>query len=159
MTLRDTRSSTNVSRTNWRRRCLSKSVLELPAHDHYVYVAWGTDKNRPLYVGKSRSLLARLGQHSQNSLWWHHLTRLAIYSYDSEREALRAEAEAIAEYQPEYNRAGVSRPMSQPISNPGPPPSYGPPMNTDDLTADHLAIIARVQRLGRPSTEDEESAA
>ena len=134
----------------WRQRSISKSVLDLPASGFYVYIAWGTDKKRPLYVGKSRNLLARMGQHSQSSAWWKYMQRLAVYAYPTEADALNAEAEAIGELQPEYNLAGVTRRPLQPYK---PKPllidDHGPRISTDEIPSHQLAIIARVQNRGR----------
>ncbi|MER5584084.1 GntR family transcriptional regulator [Streptomyces asoensis] len=56
-----------------------------------------------LYVGISTYPDERLKQHAGDKLWWHHVARQEITWLDSRAEALKAEAEAIANERPLYN--------------------------------------------------------
>ena len=149
MTYRDTDRITSDSQ-GWRKRSLGKSELRVPNDQACVYIAWGLDESRPLYVGKSRSLMQRLGSHARSSAWWPYLHRLEVYGYRSDEAALIAEAEAIHELRPAYNQVGnrgTIPPMVRYLRRrKKPEPSvYGSPISTDEIPAAQLAIIARVQ--------------
>lgn len=58
-----------------------------------------------LYVGMSRRLRNRIKQH-RRSPWWSEITKISYRRYQSEGQALDAEAEAIAVESPKYNVAG-----------------------------------------------------
>lgn len=76
----------------------------LHARGHYVYVAWGSDESRPLYIGKSSNVLARLGQHSTVQPWYPDAVRFELHTFESSKAAEDAETEAIYELNPIYNR-------------------------------------------------------
>ena len=69
----------------------------------HVYVAWGVDRGRPLYIGKSAALWARIGAHSRVAKWAAQVVEWEAYSFDSEQDALDIEAEAITALNPIYN--------------------------------------------------------
>lgn len=137
----------------WRSR--RRSVLEVPDGVYFVYLAWGFDPKRPLYVGKTRALMGRLGKHSQQSRWFDSVRRWEVYAYPSEEEALIAEGDAINELRPEYNQAGnrgAPPPMARYLRHRiprQPVPTYGPPITTDEITAEQLAVVQRVQNRGK----------
>lgn len=139
----------------WDRRARHTASFELPEAEAFVYVAWGRDESRALYVGKSRNVMSRIGQHAQASPWFPYLARLDFYGYRSEGEALQAEAEAIAELRPEYNVAlnVGSEPTPTRYLRPRrkhQPFTFGERWATvDDIPADQLAIIRRIQNRGR----------
>lgn len=141
---------------SWDKGSSGKWTLEIPTDQAFVYVAWGLDERRPLYVGKTRSLMGRLGQHEQASPWFRYVRRLEVYGFRSELAALEAEAQAIHDLQPAFNRTGITshipavlryrRRKRSPV-----PLGNGPPITTDEISPDQLAIVARVQNRRRSS--------
>lgn len=140
----------------WDARARSKFSIELPAGEAFVYVAWGIDDSRALYVGKTRHLMARMGQHERSSDWYPYLDRLDVYAYRSDSDALKAEAEAIWELHPEYNTMlngfrpdPIARHPRHP-RRPEPRVTFGDRWaSLDDIPADQLVIVRRVQRRGK----------
>lgn len=149
---------------SWRKRAVGRTTLEYPGPGYYVYVAWGMDRSRALYVGKTRAFHPRMAGHERQSPWFPYLRTMDLYAYSTEEQALIAEAEAIRDLKPEYNQvgnAGKLPPMVRYLRHRKAQPlvTYGSEITTEQISAKQLAVIARVQRLGRPSTEDEEPAA
>jgi hypothetical protein len=72
---------------------------------YYVYLLWEVrDADKPLYVGSSGSILARLGSHlgdggKRSRVGWVTLIRCT-----SERAMQRREGELIRRYRPEWNK-------------------------------------------------------
>lgn len=81
-------------------------VLIPPRADRcYVYVAWGEDRARPLYVGKARNPWTRMAQHmSIPAPWTAEMVELECHAFPTERMAQAAEIEAIQALDPIYNR-------------------------------------------------------
>ena len=136
---------------SWKKRATGHSRVDLPNDSAYVYVAWGLDDRRPLYVGKTRRFHRRMAMHERHSKWWPLVRRFDLYSYRTEADALVAESEAIRDLGPDYNLVGnqgkltsLARYLKRRISQP--PTTYGPEISTDEIPADQLAIVARVQR-------------
>lgn len=74
-------------------------------HGFFVYLLWGDDTERPIYVGESANVLGRLGTHVSGP----HGQRIRSVSFircDSEGQMHVTERELIDLYQPELNRAG-----------------------------------------------------
>src|SRR5688500_9234151 len=69
----------------------------------YVYVAWGHDRTRPLYVGKSREPLNRIGRHLRATAWGADVVEWELLAFDSELVALSAESLAIHQLDPIHN--------------------------------------------------------
>lgn len=69
----------------------------------YVYVAWGRNRQRPLYVGKTNLPMGRIGNHFRDSVWARRVQAFNCYGFQTEREALQAELRAIKELNPVYN--------------------------------------------------------
>lgn len=61
-----------------------------------------------LYVGISLSAIARLAQPRRGARWFEYISRVEIEQFDSRKEALQAEKDAIAKEQPFYNKANAS---------------------------------------------------
>jgi predicted GIY-YIG superfamily endonuclease len=70
-----------------------------------LYRHFDTDDNL-LYVGVSLSSVNRLSQHKSNSHWFYSIARQEIEYFDSREEALKAEAEAIRNENPNNNIMG-----------------------------------------------------
>lgn len=69
-------------------------------------VYWHYDEGgRLLYVGMSLSAAVRTGEHRRSSEWFSRVRRIDVDHYESEWAARVAEAEAIAEHRPPFNRA------------------------------------------------------
>lgn len=170
----------------------STSVVP-PQRGFWVYVAWGEDRKRPLYVGKARDPLGRLAQHSRIPMpWVEELVELECHAFPNEAMAGAAEIEAIQclnsihnrmrrltkahrrllprliliqrrafwadlERRRSERREREARPKPEVIRVPVPPlpePRKRKRVRIqrwgDELfTPDQLAIIARVQKLGR----------
>ena len=74
----------------------------------FVYFLWGSDSARPLYVGKSKNLLTRLGQHMGNPLRAPYVERVTFIKYDSAHEMDDAERVYISGCNPLWNVVGVN---------------------------------------------------
>jgi hypothetical protein len=69
----------------------------------YVYVAWGNDRGRPLYVGKGNRPTIRIGLHLARAKWVDEVVEFECHAFSSSEEALEAEKCAIYELNPIYN--------------------------------------------------------
>lgn len=76
-------------------------------HGCFTYCLWGDDPQRPLYVGQSTNILARLGSHLGDGLKRPHIQRVTVTRHDGPEAMCRAEAGLIALHQPPWNRAGI----------------------------------------------------
>jgi len=82
--------------------------LDMPRLDRcYVYVAWGQDEVRPLYVGKARNPWARIATHMRHKSWIADVVRWEAHGFPTEKLALEAEDEAIHALNPIHN--GIRR--------------------------------------------------
>lgn len=158
--LADPRSITAASQ--WDGPATGRQVLRSPSIDWdacYVYVAWGHDRTRPLYVGKSREPLNRIGRHLRGTAWGAEVVEWELLAFDSELVALDAEARAIHQLNPVHNVARVGsggtrtrkyRPRSN-ASRRGPIPTaqVAIPKPIHGISPEQLAIIRRVQNRGR----------
>jgi len=59
--------------------------------------------NNLLYVGVSLNALNRLAQHKQHAHWFNQINRVEIESFETRKEALEAEREAIYSEKPKHN--------------------------------------------------------
>ena len=71
------------------------------------------ERGELLYVGVSLHVLTRTVQHRQGSHWFDDVTRIEIERHQSEAQAKAAEAKAIREEKPKFNRIGA-HPDDQP---------------------------------------------
>jgi len=144
----------------WDDDCLSRFTVEAPVIDLtacYVYVAWGEDRTRPLYIGKSREPIGRIGRHLREALWCYEVRSFDFYAFVTELGALDAEARAIRELNPIHNvmRGNSGGRRSRKITprrlrrfpvaafQAIPVPLKG------RITSEQLAIVARVQKRGK----------
>jgi excinuclease UvrABC nuclease subunit len=80
------------------------TVAPLP-RGHYVYIAWGADRSRPLYIGKAVNLWRRYEQHGAWKADWLPLVEeLEVRSFPTAELARRAELDAIQTLNPIYNQ-------------------------------------------------------
>lgn len=70
---------------------------------HYVYIAWGADRSRPLYVGKGDRPFIRIGLHLASAKWAPEVVEYEAHAFGSAAEALEAEKAAIYELDPIHN--------------------------------------------------------
>lgn len=64
-----------------------------------------------LYVGASRYVVQRLGQHSREAAWWAEAATVELIPFDSQEEAFAVERSLIGDLDPEYNTRGRMEPM------------------------------------------------
>lgn len=123
-------------------------------HDwFYVYVAWGSDRRRPIYVGKTNRAIERIGRHLAGALWASEVVEFECYGFPTELDALRAESLAIVSLDPIYN---VHRSNVGPRSANRPYPKNRKPRvflrrgeEIPGVSEDQMTIIRRVQNRGR----------
>lgn len=75
----------------------------------FVYILWGEDESKPLYVGQSTNILARLGNHMQNNDRRHLVRKVRVIRCRSERHMDDTECRLIAKFQPTLNVTGIRR--------------------------------------------------
>lgn len=69
----------------------------------YVYLVWGEDRARPLYIGKANRPFTRAGHHLATAPWAGEIRSFECHAFLSANAALVAELEAIHELDPVYN--------------------------------------------------------
>jgi len=79
-------------------------------HGYYVYCLWGEDTEKPIYVGKSSNILARLGSHMSDPTRRYRTEKVTLVRCKTEKEMDRTEFRLIQCHQPELNTMGVIRP-------------------------------------------------
>lgn len=146
--------------TRWDDGSLSRFTVDAPVIDLgacYVYIAWGEDRTRPLYIGKSREPIGRIGRHLREATWCYDVRSFDFYAFVTELGALDAEARAIRELDPVHNvmRGNSGGRRSRKITprrlrrfpvaafQAIPIPIRGP------ITSEQEAIVARVQGRGK----------
>lgn len=75
----------------------------------FVYILWERGVERPLYVGQSRNVLARLGQHLSNPDRKHRIAKVRLIKCADERTMCAHEKDLIEHFQPALNIVGVRR--------------------------------------------------
>jgi predicted GIY-YIG superfamily endonuclease len=75
----------------------------------YVYLLWGDDETRPLYVGQSTNIFSRLGSHMSDPKKRYRIQTVSVIRCETERQMGTTELRLIRKYRPELNTAGVSR--------------------------------------------------
>jgi hypothetical protein len=158
MTPDDRDSSLLVSQrtSRWIETSIGRQVFLSPSIDWdacYVYIAWGHDHARPLYIGKSREPLNRIGRHLRATAWSAAAVEWELLAYASEADALMAEAWAIHELDPLHNviRGGSGGVRTRKRGTRKMPTALQAiPKPIHGISADQLEIIARVQNR-RPS--------
>jgi len=84
---------------------------------HFVYLLWGTSDDRPLYVGRSSNVLARVGSHMNDPKRRHRIARVTLVRCLTAAVAAETEARLIDLYDCELNlldgngRRIVDRPL------------------------------------------------
>lgn len=146
--------------SRWVDTSIGRQVFRSPAIDWdacYIYIAWAHDRSRPLYVGKSREPLNRIGRHLRTTAWASEAVEWELLAYQSEADALIAESWAIFDLDPLHNvmrggGGGVRTRKHRPRSKghrPMPSALQAIPKPIHGINADQLAIIRRVQNRGR----------
>jgi hypothetical protein len=75
-----------------------------PPEDQYLYRLYADD-GALLYVGVTYSLAVRFAQHAGTQPWWHEVAHHEAVIYPSRGSVARAEALAIRDENPRYNKA------------------------------------------------------
>lgn len=102
------------------RRSTSTGWMELPiVEGFYVYALWGDDPTRPLYIGKSRNLLGRVGTHLSNPNRAEHIRRVTVVRCSSQESMDRRELREIRTRKPTWNIAGLAEERRIPPPVPG----------------------------------------
>lgn len=78
----------------------TKKAPHIGVVGHFVYILWGEDRTRPLYVGETAHLMRRLGNHRDKA---ERVLTIQLLAFDSEQERSLAEAQLIRHYQPPLN--------------------------------------------------------
>lgn len=87
---------------------IGRSKAGLNPHGFHVYVLWGDSTVRPLYVGLTTNLFARLGAHLGDAEKRHHVRRVVIVRCTNEGHMTRTEARLIRDLRPQWNVVGVA---------------------------------------------------
>lgn len=103
-------------------------------HGFFVYLLWGADADRPMYVGQSRNILSRLGSHMQNPERGPHVHSVQLLRCESKKAMDEMERSLIVGYQPAWNKVHNSR-WSE----------FTKPVNAEDDRA-AAAVIGAVMR-------------
>lgn len=76
----------------------------------YVYVLWGSDTDRPLYVGRSsQNVCARIGSHVRQRPRGTLVRRASLIRCDSHADTLATELRLIHEHRPSWNVVGAPK--------------------------------------------------
>lgn len=105
MTRQDNVRITNVSQA-WAEECGSDCSISFsnPRVDRFwVYVGWGAERSRPLYVGKARKPWSRFLFHLSHTEWAAEVVEWECHGFPTERQAETAEIEAIHDLNPIHN--------------------------------------------------------
>ena len=76
-------------------------------HGFFVYCLWGNDVDRPLYVGLSTNILARLGSHLSDKEKRYRVQRITLIRCKTHGQMVKTEIRLIDQYQPPLNTIGV----------------------------------------------------
>ena len=79
---------------------------------YFVYILWG-EGERPVYVGQSANILARLGAHFGNRAKRRLITKIQLVRCATRHVMDTTEADLIAHYRPQLNIAGNCSPLSE----------------------------------------------
>lgn len=74
----------------------------------FVYCLWGTSDRRPVYVGRSTNVVARLGSHMGDQVRRGLVRRVTLTRCPDFESMCLLERQLIAQYRPELNIAGVA---------------------------------------------------
>lgn len=80
---------------------------ELDPHGFYVYLLWGSDRERPLYVGETTNLFARLGTHMSGRAKRRQVERITVLRCASQAVMDSTEWSLIRLHQPPMNSMGI----------------------------------------------------
>lgn len=116
-------------------RVIERKSSRLPVAGHFVYILWGDDPRRPLYVGESGHLLQRLGWHYRNH--GQDIRSVQLLECATREDRLALEQDMIWKYRPIHNRtwAGQAVAWDMPRSARRPPnQKAGLPMDAGTST-------------------------
>lgn len=75
----------------------------------FVYCLWGAEDDRPLYVGQSSNILARLGSHLGDPAKRRLVRSVTLVRCSTYRRMMTLEGRLIRKYNPQFNTAGCDR--------------------------------------------------
>lgn len=96
-------------RTRLRHTVSSRIGDAFDQHGFYVYILWGADEDNPLYIGQSRNVLSRLGQHMADKEKRYLVRSVQLIKCSGRATMCRTEPALIREYSPPLNTVGVQR--------------------------------------------------
>jgi hypothetical protein len=82
------------------------AVEDFNPHGFFVYLLWSATEDRPLYVGMSTNVLARVGTHVVNPAKRPRITRVTLVKCFSAEDMEQTEGRLIEFYEPELNQLG-----------------------------------------------------
>lgn len=74
---------------------------------YYVYLLWGTDCTKPVYVGQSRNVLSRIQTHLRDAQKNKHFYRVQLIRCSSLTVMNETELRLIRHFKPLLNKAGI----------------------------------------------------
>lgn len=83
-------------------------------HGWFVYILWGNDPDRPLYVGQSTNVLSRLGSHLGQNERRATVRRVSLIRCDTRADMNEVEWDLIAGLRPSLNILGIEQADGQP---------------------------------------------
>lgn len=102
------RRDTDIQADVLKQVVLGKGRPRIDPHGFHVYLLWGESKERPIYIGQSTNILARLGSHMGGEK--RPLTRaVEILRLNSFSEMAATEKRLIMKFQPPLNTVFVPR--------------------------------------------------
>jgi hypothetical protein len=83
----------------------------------FVYMLWDRSETHPIYVGATRNVMSRVGDHLRNPERRHRIGRVTLVRCASATAMEATEADLIDHYQPEFNaRPGIRRKMGRGVA-------------------------------------------
>lgn len=95
------------ARTVAEKRVVEASIGDsFDPHGYFVYILWGDDPERPVYIGQSINVISRLGTHLSDRQKRSLTRRIQLIKCCGKRSMDSTEMRLIAEYKPLLNIAG-----------------------------------------------------
>ena len=76
-------------------------------HSAYVYLLWGTGRERPLCAAGSQNVMARLGEYMRSPERANRIRRIQLLGCQNRVRMLSLERRLVEHYQPPWNHLGI----------------------------------------------------